>query len=751
MNSFVDLARRNGVATLSRFCNFSAADITETCAQLNCSGEECKTVHLVEDFSPVQHYSTSPAAAAYGDEDGGDAGATGSALVRSIHLRLVPSLLLHVKGSTNEEEAEKCVPPVVADARKKQSTSEGSFCATPYSLYFPSIVPHRPVIPVQEARPSPHADRVDLKEGDKGSCPQRGGGQSTPTFRPHIRLSIREHPLKSREDFTNFPLTTSSSARMTEGKAVKEELHPSVSAHSPPCGTTPCSPKLPAVQKQTKEKEETSEALRMHASSTLPSHSTMMGGASLSSASLPLAATTFGSSSVSPPVERPSLSCHAEASLRLPPTASPFLSSSAALVSSSLGLPHESPTIAEMEDTANKTVATPLSTQRMESRREVPRCGSDGGGGGGGEIPSAVSLGKTPREVSIFDLMMISSGPPSKRRKEEGDDKKAEHNGDVAKESLPPTLGKAKKEPKKKKNTEAAVKADSSGGAKKKSEASLIKRKPLMTNSLTKLAKASGKGIGAKGPLASTQNSVGEGEGKQKSFLDEEEEGVDKEEEEEAFTEDGMGGSGDREKELYNEEWNTFSAPLALQEPATNDTIELCDDSPPFVFSRLEKPKGTTKSGKKVDAAYATLSSLPAIQDENGLQSFFHPSVLEFQQKFEKGVDTEMKIVNEEYICREVVVYRAKDGDKTLSQEEYHRCITELVAAAAATATAASPDGASQIDGMGDAEGADFKNAKKTMKRNEAVSAAPSRMERKKEVQKASEKTLSSFFSITSK
>eukprot|EP00796_Vickermania_ingenoplastis_P004425 gene4425-3224_t len=175
------------------------------------------------------------------------------------------------------------------------------------------------------------------------------------------------------------------------------------------------------------------------------------------------------------------------------------------------------------------------------------------------------------------------------------------------------------------------------------------------SKSIAKLAKASGKPIDH--PAATSM-----------SFLDDD--GA------ECFdgTEDHL--IQDEEKFLLEEP----SLALDVQETRENDEIVLCDDTPPFVF-------GANVSGEKSEKKHNSETPPSSIRDANGLRMFFNPAVLKFQESFRRQVETSMKLVDGEYVCSEVVVYRSKENtNEVLSQEEYHRRSAEVAATAAAEA-----------------------------------------------------------------
>lgn len=246
---------------------------------------------------------------------------------------------------------------------------------------------------------------------------------------------------------------------------------------------------------------------------------------------------------------------------------------------------------------------------------------------------------KTQRQSSLFDLMPASS----RLRTEEGP-----HT------HLPVTIKK-----------DAPNKKDSP-----KSKKSSTKKVKETTKSIAKLAKSSAK----KGPVISTTVE------KKKSLLDDEEFGG----------ESSSDGADQEEEARRYSDGVQSTALLDVQEPAVleNDQIILCDETPPYIFAAAHgnEPKPRASPAKT-----------PSANTSGGLNFLRTPAFIKFQESYTRVIQTDMKLVDGEYICEELVVYRSNLDGSILSQEAYNQKSKEVVAAAeeqvreAAALAAASP------------------------------------------------------------
>lgn len=769
MEKLVEIASQNGIAMISRFFDVNEKDVQQQCVALNSSGASCKALSLLEVLSfPLLGSSFTKTSRSRA----GDGSVEGPRTMASVQLRLIPSKEIQMATTTksvageaqkenDEENPEEC------KQEEKIPTPDASY-ATPYVLYCSSAIPHHPVItrndsslsmasPLEQRSLFGGTTTPPPATADSAGGATRPALPSTTSLRPRHSVQLRPYPTHTRETLLQRSLAQPST---------RFRQDPPTSMPPPP------SPSHTAVT--------THAAVLKCDNLSLDTHDAVASFPPSSSSSTPAATGTWETMrsplKVAPSLTTASLfpketSTEWMASSSVPPPASPVLPSRI----------EKEEEHAEPKD-HNVVGGTGVAMKEENNKEEEEKKEE--------EASTAVAFTDgasrlASRQPSLFDWMMTaassasarpsSSGPsPAKRPREEEaaakhpaasttEREKAPRPGRALSSETTHTVhhqvsGETARQP-------ANKKPKREGGSKPKKEtAATSKKTPPLTNSLAKLAKASAKGKNKPPPLTRPTS----------SFLDDEtvaplpsaSEGKEEEESEDDDDDDErrQGSSRKREADLYAEQWNTFSSsPFDGVDTTPNDTIILCDDTPPLVFTRVEEEKkrkhgrniyDEVGGGRGTETAASEGAKFFGHPNPNGLKSFFHSSVLEFQNKYQKEIETEMKVVDGEYVCREVVVYRSKENkDEVLSQEAYHRRSCEIVAATAshtAATTSSSSHDSSQEDGAAHPEGRRVKNTTEGEELQDVTSRAFPHKAEKMVAKKGMERDLSFFFGIPS-
>ncbi|KAG5468472.1 hypothetical protein LSCM1_02452 [Leishmania martiniquensis] len=181
------------------------------------------------------------------------------------------------------------------------------------------------------------------------------------------------------------------------------------------------------------------------------------------------------------------------------------------------------------------------------------------------------------------------------------------------------------------------------------------------TTSLAKLARASKKKIdgvtGAKG-AASAPSSM--------SFLDDDDG--------DARTRVSHSeGSSSHVGTIVNEDSPVFDV---VEVPASNDEVIMCDDVPPLAFrpaAPLSSPATPISAKRELDTKKACSAAAEPDVAQCRLGHFFHPSVVQFQKSYVRQVQTETRMDDGEYICRDVSCYIHSATGEVISEDEYHQ------------------------------------------------------------------------------